>query len=565
MAVYQSLKLTQLSQNPENNTSQVRILWQSTQTGSSYNMIAHDGSYWIRVNGQPEQVYTVNYYLPQNTTHTILDTVVTVEHNAKGEAKMQVGTWMDTRLSAGVVEQTEELSLTTIPRASTILASDALIGGFSRIAVTKRNSGYTHSILWEFGSDSGYVTETGGIAREEVIFSADSVDFQIPDAFYAVIPNAKSGLCTLTLTTYDGDALVGKPQGAEFTVSVEEAVCRPAVSGSVCDTNEATLALTGDERKMVRYYSQALCQIVPYAQKGASVVKKLIQGIAVEGNDLTLQGFAGDSVRFEVEDSRGFTNSHTEPVEVVPYIKLSCDVMAQRDDAVSGNASLYIEGDCFKGSFGAVDNEVTVSYSIDGGAQIPMPVTMTEDHHYYAAASLTGMDYTRVYSITVFVWDKLTRMEKKVTLKKGVPVFDWGEEDFYFHVPVHMDAPLSLENGGTGAQNAENAWVNLGLSLQMQPGVEYTTWEKHQGKTVYTKLIEFGLLPNNACKDMLHFAAASRILRCNGSLSDGRTLPFGGSHTARADVFCDTQKVYIDTNADFSQVTAAVQIYYVKD
>ena len=30
--------------------------------------------------------------------------------------------------------------------------------------------------------------------------------------------------------------------------------------------------------------------------------------------------------------------------------------------------------------------------------------------------------------------------EKTLTLKKGVPVFDWGEEDFRFHVPVEMPA-----------------------------------------------------------------------------------------------------------------------------
>ena len=444
MAIYQSLTLTQVSQNIQQNSSQVRLLWQSTQTGSSYNMIAHEAKYWVSVNGQPEEENIVSYYLPQNTAHPIVDCEITVPHNDKGEATVTVRTWMNTRLSAGVVELSERLTLDSIPRASTVLASDALIGGFSRLAVIKRNSGYSHSIAWHFREQSGYVTEFGGISQQEQIFSADSVDFSIPDSFYDAIPDAKSDTCTLCISTYAGSELIGQPQTAVFTVSVDESACRPLVGGSVRDINEVTLALTGDARKMVRFFSRAYCEMTPYAQKGASVVKKQIQGITVEENSLTVEEFAGETVRFEVTDSRGFTAEHTQQVEQIPYIRLSCDAQAERDDPVSGNATLYIFGDCYAGSFGAVDNEVTVSYSIDGGPPVAVQPSVTEDQRYYASASLTGMDYTRVYSIRVWVSDKLTKTEKQVTLKKGVPVFDWGEGDFAFHVPVQMDSSLNL-------------------------------------------------------------------------------------------------------------------------
>lgn len=444
MAIYQSLTLTQVSQNIQQNSSQVRLLWQSTQTGSSYNMIAHEAKYWVSVNGQPEEENIVSYYLPQNTAHPIVDCEITVPHNDKGEATVTVRTWMNTRLSAGVVELSERLTLDSIPRASTVLASDALIGGFSRLAVIKRNSGYSHSIAWHFREQSGYVTESGGISQQEQIFSADSVDFLIPDSFYDAIPDAKSDTCTLCISTYAGSELIGQPQTAVFTVSVDESACRPLVGGSVRDINEVTLALTGDAQKMVRFFSRAYCEMTPYAQKGASVVKKQIQGITVEDNSLTVEEFAGENVRFEVTDSRGFTAEHTQQVEQIPYIRLSCDAQAERDDPVSGNATLYIFGDCYAGSFGAVDNAVTVSYSIDGGPPVAVQPSVTEDQRYYASASLTGMDYTRVYSIRVWVSDKLTKTEKQVTLKKGVPVFDWGEGDFAFHVPVQMDSSLNL-------------------------------------------------------------------------------------------------------------------------
>lgn len=444
MAVYQSLTLTQLSQDKQANTSQVRILWQSTQTGSSYNMIEHNADYFVSINGKMEERFTAAYYLPRNTAHTIVDQVITVPHNDKGEAELQVRTWMNTRLSAGVVELTEKLTLDTIPRASTVLASDGVIGGISRLAIGKKNSLYCHSIGWEFAGQTGYVTENGEISEEEVIFSGDCVDFQIPDSFYAEIPNAKSGICTLTVTTYDNGSLVGQPQSTQFTVSVEESVCRPIVGGNVVDTNQVTLALTGDQGKLVRYYSRAQCEITAKAQKGAAITQKQIQGTLVTGNSLTLEGFSAETVRFAAEDSRGFTAECIQPVSLIEYVKLSCECAAQRDDPVSGNASLYIFGDYYAGSFGAVDNQLSVSYSIDGGEPILLEPMLTEDHRYYASASLTEMDYTRIYGITVWVSDKLGKIEKQIILKKGVPVFDWGEEDFVFHVPVKIEGDLEV-------------------------------------------------------------------------------------------------------------------------
>ena len=119
MAVYQSLTLSQISQNVQDNTSQVRILWESTQTGASHNDNSRTAYYDIYINGGQGTQYSVSYTLPQGTTKTIVDTTITVPHRNDGTGTITVNTWMDTRISAGVVEKSQTLTLSTIPRATT--------------------------------------------------------------------------------------------------------------------------------------------------------------------------------------------------------------------------------------------------------------------------------------------------------------------------------------------------------------------------------------------------------------------------------------------------------------
>ena len=65
---------------------------------------------------------------------------------------------------------------------------------------------------------------------------------------------------------------------------------------------------------------------------------------------------------------------------------------------------------------------------------------------YTASAALSGLDYQRSHTITVTARDKLMTVTKTLTVGKGIPVFDWGENDFSFHVPISvMGVPLQSE------------------------------------------------------------------------------------------------------------------------
>lgn len=120
MAVSQSLTLTETNVTAGSNISSVKILWKSTQTGESWNGYTRTAKYYVSINGGAETEYSVSYSLPKNSTTIIVEKTITVNHKPDGSGTVKVRTWMDTDISAGVVEQTKSLSLTHIPRAATL-------------------------------------------------------------------------------------------------------------------------------------------------------------------------------------------------------------------------------------------------------------------------------------------------------------------------------------------------------------------------------------------------------------------------------------------------------------
>ena len=125
------------------------------------------------------------------------------------------------------------------------------------------------------------------------------------------------------------------------------------------------------------------------------------------------------------------------------YIPLTANATIYRNDPTSGKATLEVEGIYYNGSFGAQENSLTIEY-IEGGKTYIVTPTI-KDNKYSAKVALTGYDYAEAFSFEVVVYDKATYITKPLTLPKGIPVFDWGENDFNFNVPVTINGVNILE------------------------------------------------------------------------------------------------------------------------
>lgn len=415
-----------------------------------------------------------------NESKLLVSGTTTVLHNDDGNktVSVEIEVWTDSNPYLPIyISGSEQVELTQILRESTISATDANIGAVSMIAVNRKSAAYTHSICYTFGGLSGYITAEGGVSASEVKLSSTYIGWTLPESFYAQIPNAKSAKCTLTCKTYSGSTQIGSAKTCTLTCVAAESDCAPQVTASVAASDAITATLTGSSTKLIRYCSDALCTISATVRNSATLRQKRIAGQVVDGTTRTIKAIEADAVTFDATDSRGYTTSVTLPVDLVPYVKLTCRASTARETPTGDKVMLYISGSWYNGSFGAADNTLTLKYKVDGTSAWTAVTPTLTGNTYSAQVELTGVSYNETHTLSVAAADKLSTVQVSDTIKRGVPVFDWGEHDFEFHIPVYFQGQtleemlalsgdaitgvLPISKGGTGAETQADALENL--------------------------------------------------------------------------------------------------------
>ena len=428
-----------LSQSISTNTSTVRVVLYSACTKSSTTQWDVPEKYgYVGYDGANRQYRSTTYNFANHAVNCFGDHTFTVFHDSDGTKTLTLeGAWStshSTYISGGSAAGTVELP--PISRESTIRATDAMIGSESTITVIRQNKSFTHSIAYRFGSLSGYLDADGNPVSVETDMTAETLSFTLPEAFYHQIPDAPYGTVELTCRTYSETSQIGQDRTCTFLAKTDPAVCAPEVTGTAVDCNPETLALTGDETCLVRYASQVQCEITAQAKNGAHIVQTTVAGALVTEDTHLVEQPQSGTIEFAATDSRGHTTVFPVQLQMIPYVPLTISKAdLKRTDPTSGNALLVLAGKCFAGDFGETENSITAQFCVDDGEYQSIELT-AQGENYSATVELEGLDYQQTHRLYLEVSDLLSSVSKTLTLGKGVPVFDWGEQDFQFHVPV---------------------------------------------------------------------------------------------------------------------------------
>ena len=421
---------------PEENKSIVH--WVLTVTGGESPRYT-TGPTTITINGQ-----TVYYAAKVSYTEDKFPAAkgstgdsIEIIHEADGSKSIECS--IKTAIYNGVMYESKATwEMDAIPQASTVLATDCYIGSTSVVLVDRKSSQYTHTIGFCTPDLEGYLCADGSLSQDQVQLSSTSIPFLVPLHLYNRIPDKRTIECKFVCTTYAGQTQIGDPQECKFLASCREEDCIPYVSGEVQDCNDVTAELTGDRQNaVVRFFSTPGCEINTEEKNGADITYKQVNGIEIPGENIEIPNVETGVFVFNATDSRGYTGSATVEMNLIPYVKLTAVATAKRLGPTSNTVTLTVEGKCFWGNFGALENDLQVCY-VQGGKETELKATPTEDG-YIAQGTVEGLSYERSHSLQVVVRDKLMEVSAKASVNPGVPVFDWGEKDFAFHVPVTLE------------------------------------------------------------------------------------------------------------------------------
>ena len=328
MAVSQTLSVTEVAGSANNiaNTSKVRILWQSTQTGDSWNGYTRTAKFYVSINGGAEKEYSISYTLPKETTKTIVDTTLTVTHKSDGTGTVKVRTWMDTKISAGVVEKSTTLTLKTIPRASTIsYVSNVTLGNICTVRWTPNSKDFYFKLKFSVGDWS----LTTAAIHPNITTLYTNASYGISRDAAHQFTNSKDADMTVSLYTYS-DKECTKQLGETSTETCkvfipEDENTLPTVAMSLTPISSLSDKFNGlyiqNKTKVQADFTGSEAKYSASISSYSMNVDGKTYGSPYQSDLLSKAGTV--TVKGTAVDSRGCSSTIPQDITVIPYSKPS--------------------------------------------------------------------------------------------------------------------------------------------------------------------------------------------------------------------------------------------------
>lgn len=355
------------SQSIENNTSTVTVKVQLVSAGSSYTInssASKSGS--LTINGT-KYTFSFTAALSGSQTKTLYTKTVTIAHNADGTKTCAFSATAGINVTLGGtyygnVTASGNGTFNTIARASSIssVTSSVSVTGSDAVtvAIDRKSSSFTHTVVFTFGSHSKTTTGVG-----------TSTSYAIPQSWLTAIPNATSGTAKVTVTTYSGSTKIGSAVSKNFTLTVPASVV-PTISGvTIAETEAGINAQFGG---YVQSKSKAKVIITAAGVYGSTIknYKTTLDGKSYSGSAPTtgtLSTAGNRTVTVTVTDSRGRTASTTRTIAVIAYAapKINTFTASRANGlgAADDNGTMALAK--IKFSVSAVNNKNSKSYVVE--------------------------------------------------------------------------------------------------------------------------------------------------------------------------------------------------------
>lgn len=431
------------------------LSWSLTLTAGAYGRFdsSYQKNYSITVNGNT-YTGTNTVGIANNSSKVLASGETTIPHNADGTKSFSWSYSQEIKVNfspnyLGTYTDNGTGTLTAIPRQANLTAAPNFTDEQNPTITYSNPAGNAVSSLQACISLDG---SRDDIAYRDVSKTGSTYTFTLTEAERNILRNATTTAKSRSVIFYLRTVLGGNTYYSTLYKTLTIANAEPTISATVIDELEAAKALTGSADILIKGFNAVRATMGATAKKGATITSyKITNGSSVINQaTATFSNVDNGSFTFYTTDSRGYTATATVNKTLINYFNPTANLTVEMP-TTEGNTTMKITGTFFNGSFGAVNNALVLEYRVkenngDYGDWITVAPTVN-GNNYTLELPITGLNYRSAYTFEARAKDKIREAYSAEVKVKTTPVYDWGEEDFNFNVPVNVDGALTVNNG----------------------------------------------------------------------------------------------------------------------
>lgn len=409
------------NQNIQNNTT--TISWTLSGAGTASVGYYKAGNFKVVIDGKTVYSSTTRINLYNGTT--VKSGTYTFTHNSDGSRSFSASAQAGIYTTAVNCTGSGTFSLTAIPRASTInsVSGNKITDKFS-VKYTQYLSSYTNNLK---------IAVSGYKPSQTITGYQNGAMLQLSDALkkdaYRASQSAQSVNIEFVLDTMNGSSKIGTSNTITKSVAVNDSA--PTIDGiSYNDTNSKTIAITGDNQKIIRNNSTLSVIVSGMSAKNGATLTKLSLKFGDYNKDVALSGtdasktvsvgtvnLASDTaLTATVTDSRGNTAVTSVNVTMLDYEQPAAMIECKRKENFYSETNLTVNptiADLDGKNAATITAQYKKSDSSSYGSTVTIPAGET--------TALT-LDNAKSWDVKVIVADKLNTVTYNLYVEKGQPI-----------------------------------------------------------------------------------------------------------------------------------------------
>lgn len=438
------LSLSEDSVNIAANESAVRAKLYYVGNGLSWN---NNGcEWWININGNSDHGY---HSFGKNGTQYLGERVVNVAHDADGSKKVSVSASFATGVSIGTLTASASITLTKIPRKSTlgsVTPASVAYESSVTIAVNRAASGFTHTIQAYYNGTWNNIAT--GIEESYTWTPAKSLA-----QYFTTSP----ATVDLRIITYNGSTQLGYNDYSKALTLNATSDMVPTVTVTVADT-EGYLAKYGGLVQNKSKVKVTLSETLSYSSPIKSRTVQIDNEYFSESPATASGPLSGTSltVKASVTDNRGMTGSASVKPTVLPYAdpNVNSIAVARCNSAGTANDS---------GTYAKVTYNISVASLNSKNAKSAKIMWKAITATTWNSVALSMSDYTlsgstvigggtlatgTTYEVKVVVADNFTTKESAVmTVPTSFAIMNFKAQGVAFGKLSERDKAMEIAEG----------------------------------------------------------------------------------------------------------------------